>query len=94
MIDNNNDNRADYAPSEKKVWKHIQIEANPFREFQFYSIQELQGAHVWDDVLKETVWEEAEEPRSTRVVLMEMGRDGYAKNVNSSAYNGPRKYTN
>jgi hypothetical protein len=92
-MSNNNDNRADYAPSEKKVWKHAQIEADPHRINHFYSIQELQGAHVWDDEKQKTVWEEAEEPRSTRVVLMEMGKDGFAKNVNSASYNGPRRYT-
>jgi hypothetical protein len=82
----------DYAPSEKKVWKHVQIAADPFEQNQFFSVQELQGAHVWDEKLSDTVWEEAEEPRATRVVLMKLGKDGFAKNVNQASYSGPRKY--
>ena len=91
MTESNKTN-PDYAPSEKKVWKHVQIAPDPFEPNQFFSVQELQGAHVWDDVKKETFWEEAEEPRATRVVQMRIGKDGFAKNVNQASYNGPRKY--
>lgn len=83
---------ADYAPSEKKVWKHVQIAADPHEPNQFFSVQELQGAHIWDDELQETIWEEAVEPRATRVVQMRIGKDGFAKNVNQASYSGPRKY--
>lgn len=82
----------DYAPSEKKVWKHVQIAPDPFERNQFFSVQELQGAHVWDEEKQETYWEEAEEPRATRVVQMKIGKDGFAKNVNQASYSGPRKY--
>lgn len=87
----NSNNRADRAPSDKKVWQHIQIAPDPFVQGQFYSVQELLGAHVWDDEEQDTVFVPAELPAATRVVLMKLDETGFAKNVYGS-YNGLQRY--
>lgn len=89
-----NNNRADSAPSDKKVWQTIHFAPCPFRKNHLYCLQQLLGAHVWDDELGKQVFQDVEEfPRATRTVLMEMDNTGFMRNVNSGGgYNGPRNY--
>lgn len=92
MSNETRSSRADQAPSEKKVWRHTFIAASPNNERRFLSIQELVGAHVWSDKEQKVVFEYAEEPVATRVVLMEIDENGFARNVNSGPYNGNKIY--
>lgn len=73
--------------SEKKVWRFTQVSPDPHEKGQFYAVQELVGAWLWDEEEKESYFEPAETPRSTRVTLMKMDDSGRAWNVHSEAYN-------
>lgn len=83
--------KADSAPSEKKVWRHIHGWACPFEKDEFYAIQELLGAWAWNDEKQKEVFTEAVQPASTRVVKMRMDDKGTARNVHAS-YPGKRVY--
>lgn len=87
-----NYNNTSDTPSEKKVWRYTQVAPCPHNMHHFFAVQELLGAWVWSEEENDTVFEDADLPRATRVTYMKMDSRGFARNVHSSAYNGDKHY--